>query len=108
MKTIQAAPATTIVAARRAIACGEAAAIAIRPRIETPPAATASVDQRARAGCNVSAPRTAPPPKQPSRIPYPVGLSLTLLAIDGIRARSALAKNIVRAARNIMPRRDGE
>ena len=47
-------------------------------------------------------------PKQPSKMPYPVGLSLTPLATDGISASSALAKNIVNPARNIMPRTCGE
>ena len=70
----------------------------------TPPEATASVDHRARAGCIANAPRTAPAPKQPSKMPYPVGLSLTPLATDGISASSALAKNIVNPDRNIMPR----
>src|SRR5436190_10538030 len=74
----------------------------------TPPEATASVDHRARAGCIVNAPRIAPAPKQPNKMPYPVGLSLTPRATDGIRASSALAKNIVSPERNIMPRNDGE
>src|SRR5229473_417820 len=108
MKTIQAAPATSIVAASATIACGKLAMAVISPRIATPPDATDSSDHRARAGCSVSAPRTAPAPKQPNRMPYPVGLSLTLLATDGINASSALAQNIVSPARNISTRNDGE
>src|SRR5258705_2256449 len=108
MNTIQAAPATSIVAASATIACRKPAIAVINPRIATPPDATASSDHRARAGCIVSAPRTAPAPKQPNRMPYPVGLSLMLLATDGINASNALAKNIVRPDRNIRTRIDGE
>src|SRR5436189_1476523 len=108
MNTIQAAPATSIVAASAAIACRKPAIAVINPRIATPPDATASSDHRVRAGCIVSAPRTAPAPKQPKRMPYPVGLSLMLLATDGINASSALAKNIVRPDRKIRTRIDGE
>ena len=108
MKTIQAAPATSIAAASIVIAWRKPAATVIRPRMTTPPEATASVDHRARAGCIANAPRTAPAPKQPNRMPYPVGLSLTPLATDGISASSALAKNIVSPDRSIMPRSCGE
>src|SRR5882672_10172285 len=108
MNTIQAAPATSIVAASATIACRKPAIAVINPRIATPPDATASSDHRARAGWIVSAPRTAPAPKQPNRMPYPVGLSLTLLATDGIRASSALANNIVAPDRTIKTRSAGE
>src|SRR4029077_2783901 len=103
-----AAPATIIVAASATNACRKPAAAVINPRIATPPDATTFADHRARAGCSVSAPRTAPAPKQPNRMPYAVGLSLTLLATDGIRASNALAKNIVTPDRSIRTRSDGE
>ena len=108
MKTIHAAPAISIAPASASIARRKPAAIAIRPSITTPADATASVDQRARAGGSVNAPTTAPPPKHPRRTPYPVGLSVIARATDGSSASSALAKNIVNPARSIMPRSAGE
>src|SRR5258708_28663463 len=108
MNTTGGAPATSIVAASATIACREPAMAVISPRIATPPDTTASSDHRARAGCIVSAPRTAPAPKEPSRMPYTAGLSLIVLATDGSSASSALAKNIVRPDRDIRTRSDGE
>jgi len=41
-------------------------------------------------------------------MPYPVGLPLTVLATDGIKASNALANNIVRPDRSIRTRSAGE
>ncbi len=101
---IQVAPLTSITTMSPARRCTRPVATIVTPSTATAIEATASVDHRARAGCITSAPPTAPAPKHPSRIPYPIALLLTLCATVGSSANDALAKNITTPDRSMSPR----
>src|SRR5262249_47670224 len=101
MNVIHAPPAITMTTMSAGRFGAAAISAIITPRMAMAVETTVSIDHRALAFSITTAPPTAPAPNDPSKIPYVIALALSVRAMVGNRAKTALAQNITTPARSM-------